>query len=171
MRPHRLQPASLLCPWESPGKNTGMDCHFLLQGIFPTQESNPRLPQCGQTPYQLSYLVGGVILWVLDNCWDEAGKSLSRPVGSRWRRGCSLPGLLARPSAVLLENPRQGLDITPWGALGCPSLPDSLAFSNPAPRPQTLHSPLSLCARGEDLNSCLFSEYCPYYRIPLWLSW
>ena len=30
-------PARLLCPWDSPGKNTSMDCHFLLQGIFPTQ--------------------------------------------------------------------------------------------------------------------------------------
>ena len=28
------------CPWDSPGKNTGVGCHFLLQGIFPTQESN-----------------------------------------------------------------------------------------------------------------------------------
>ena len=30
----------LLCPWDFPGKNTGVDCHFLLQGIFPTQGSN-----------------------------------------------------------------------------------------------------------------------------------
>ena len=33
----------LLCPWEFPGKNTGVHCHFLLQGIFPTQGSNPQL--------------------------------------------------------------------------------------------------------------------------------
>ena len=32
-------PSRLLCPWDSPGKNTGVDCHFLLQGIFPTQGS------------------------------------------------------------------------------------------------------------------------------------
>ena len=31
------------CPWDSPGKNTGVGCHFLLQGVFPTQESNPCL--------------------------------------------------------------------------------------------------------------------------------
>ena len=36
-----LQPARLLCPWDFPGKNTGVCCHFLLQGIFPTQGSNP----------------------------------------------------------------------------------------------------------------------------------
>ena len=33
----------LLCPWASPGKNTGVGCHFLLQGLFPTQGSNPCL--------------------------------------------------------------------------------------------------------------------------------
>ena len=33
---HGLYPASLLCPWDSPGNNTGVGCHFLLQGIFPT---------------------------------------------------------------------------------------------------------------------------------------
>ena len=43
VRPHGLQPTRLLCPWDSPGKNAGMGCHFLLQGIFPTQGSNPRL--------------------------------------------------------------------------------------------------------------------------------
>ena len=32
-----------LCPWDSPGKNTGVGCHFLLQGIFRTQGLNPRL--------------------------------------------------------------------------------------------------------------------------------
>ena len=31
------------CPWDSPGKNIGLDCHALLQGIFPTQGSNPHL--------------------------------------------------------------------------------------------------------------------------------
>ena len=38
--PCGLQPARLLCPWKSPGKNTRMGCHALLQGIFPTQVSN-----------------------------------------------------------------------------------------------------------------------------------
>ena len=42
-RPHGLQPARLLCPRDSPGKNTGVGCHFLLQGIFLTQELNPHL--------------------------------------------------------------------------------------------------------------------------------
>ena len=33
----------LLCAWDSPGKNTGVGCHFLLQGVFPTQGLNPCL--------------------------------------------------------------------------------------------------------------------------------
>ena len=36
-------PARLLCPWDSSGKNTIVGCHWLLQGIFPTQTSNPGL--------------------------------------------------------------------------------------------------------------------------------
>ena len=48
LRPHGLQPTSLLCPWDFPGKNTGMGCHFLLQGIFPIQGSNPGLLYCRQ---------------------------------------------------------------------------------------------------------------------------
>ena len=41
LRPHGLQPIRLICPWDSPGKNFGVGCHFLLQGIFLTQGSNP----------------------------------------------------------------------------------------------------------------------------------
>ena len=40
VRPHGLWPARLLCPWDSPGKNTGVGGHGLLQGVFPTQGSN-----------------------------------------------------------------------------------------------------------------------------------
>ena len=42
------------CPWSSPGKNTGVGCHFLLQGIFVTQGSNQCLPQCRN--FYLGYL-------------------------------------------------------------------------------------------------------------------
>ena len=40
--PHGLQPTRVLYLWDFPGKNTGVGCHFLLQGIFLTQGSNPR---------------------------------------------------------------------------------------------------------------------------------
>ena len=42
--PQGLQPTRLLCVWDFPGKNTGVGCHTLLQGIFPTQGLNPGLP-------------------------------------------------------------------------------------------------------------------------------
>ena len=44
----------LFCPWDSPGKNTRVGCHALLQGISPTQRLNPGLPHCGQILYHLS---------------------------------------------------------------------------------------------------------------------
>ena len=40
LRPHRLPPPRLLRSWNFPCKNTGASCHFLLQGIFPTQGPN-----------------------------------------------------------------------------------------------------------------------------------
>ena len=39
VRPHRQQPTRLLRPWDSPGKNTGMGCHFLLQCMKVESES------------------------------------------------------------------------------------------------------------------------------------
>ena len=48
LRPYGLYPPRLLCPWDSPGKNTGVGCHPLLQGIFQTQESSRGLLHCRQ---------------------------------------------------------------------------------------------------------------------------
>ena len=71
--PHGLQPARLLCPWDSPGKSTRVDCYFLLQKIFPTQRQNPHLLsllhwQVGSLP--LSHLGSPllfymVLIWIL----------------------------------------------------------------------------------------------------------
>ena len=44
-----------LCLWNSPGKNTGVGSHYLLQGIFLTQRSNPGLSHCRQILYHLSH--------------------------------------------------------------------------------------------------------------------
>ena len=51
----------LLRPWDIPGKSTGVGCHFLLQGIFPTQGLNPGLPHYRQTLYRLSHHWGPVL--------------------------------------------------------------------------------------------------------------
>ena len=53
LRPHGLQPSRFLCPRGFPGKNTGVGCHFLLQGVFPTQGSKLHL-------LQLLQLAGGI---------------------------------------------------------------------------------------------------------------
>ena len=45
----------LLCPWDFPGKNTGVGYHFLLQGIYLTQGLKPGLVHCRQTLYLLSH--------------------------------------------------------------------------------------------------------------------
>ena len=64
--PHGLQPTRILCPWDSPGKNAGEGCHFLLQGIFPTQGSNPhllRLLHWQADSLPLSHLGSPVSIW------------------------------------------------------------------------------------------------------------
>ena len=60
-QPHGLYPARLLCPWNFPGKNTGVGCHLLPRGsslpkIFQTQGSNPRLLHEQENSLPLSHL-------------------------------------------------------------------------------------------------------------------
>ena len=55
MQPHALRPTRLLRPWNFPGKSTGVDSHFLLQGIFLAQGLNLGLPHCRQTLYYVSH--------------------------------------------------------------------------------------------------------------------
>ena len=54
LRPCGLRPTRLLCPWDFPGKNTGVGCHSLLQRIFLTQGSNTGLLNCRWILYHLS---------------------------------------------------------------------------------------------------------------------
>ena len=53
--PWTVQPTRLLCPWDSPGKNTGVGIHYLLQGIFLTQGLNLGLPHCRKILYHLNH--------------------------------------------------------------------------------------------------------------------
>ena len=67
-RPHGLH-----SPWNSPGQNPGVHSLSLLQGIFPTQGSNPGLPHCRQIPYQLSHQGSPRILeWVAYSFCSES---------------------------------------------------------------------------------------------------
>ena len=65
-----LTPSSIACQaplsmGDSPGKNTGVGCHALSQGTFPTQGLNPGFPHCRRVLYCLSYQGSPRILeWV-----------------------------------------------------------------------------------------------------------
>ena len=80
---------SLLCAWDSPGKNTGTDCHALLQGILPTQRSNPsllHLLHCRQILYSWA-IRGSPLPWLLSHF------SIIWPKGNAMQSmDCSLPG-------------------------------------------------------------------------------
>ena len=64
LRPLGLSPTRLLRPWNSPGKNTGVGCLSLLQGIFLTQGLNRGLLHCRQILYHLSHQ-GSPIIHIL----------------------------------------------------------------------------------------------------------
>ena len=59
-----MQPARFLCPWDFPGKNTGVDCHFLLQEIFPSQGSNPGLLHWQADSLSLSHLGSPIHIYI-----------------------------------------------------------------------------------------------------------
>ena len=71
--PHGLQPTRLLCPWDSPGKNTAVGYHFLLQGIFLTQGSNLCLLCLLFGREQLQRRQSPLI-----ESWDHPGRALSQ---------------------------------------------------------------------------------------------
>ena len=85
-------------PWNSPGKNTGVGSHSLLQGIFPTQGSNPGVPYCRQIFYPLSHQGSPRIL-----------KWVPYPFSSR----SSLPTNQTRVSCIA------GVFFTSWDTRGC----------------------------------------------------
>ena len=75
LQPHGRYPTRPCHPWDFPGKNTGVGCRFLLQGIFTTQGSNPGLPRCRQTLYCLSHQ--GILLEHGLSHWKDWGYSSS----------------------------------------------------------------------------------------------
>ena len=79
--PHGVEPARRLCPWNFPGKNTVVGCHFLLQGIFPTQGLNPCLPRWrgdslllshwGSPHSMYTYTCTTILICLLSNIWSN----------------------------------------------------------------------------------------------------
>ena len=93
-QPHGLQPSRLLCPWDFPGKNTAVGCHFLFQGIFLTQRSNRHL------------LHGWRILYYWAMIDFSSVQSLSRV------RLFVTPWITARQASLSITNSQSSLKLT-----------------------------------------------------------
>ena len=65
----------LFRPWDFPGKNTGVGCHFLLQGIFLTQGLNPGLLHCSQTLKTVLCACVSNSLQLHGQSWNFPGKN------------------------------------------------------------------------------------------------
>ena len=103
-----MKPARLLCPWDSPGQNTRVSCHALLQEIFPTQGSNPGLLHCRWVPYHLSHprkLVLYTLFFLVFFNVDHLKKSLLNLLKfcfcfMFWFFVCEAWGILAPPPGI-----------------------------------------------------------------------
>ena len=80
---YTLWPHGLYSPWNSPDQNTGVGSLSLLQGFFPTQESNPGFPHCGLILYQLSHKGSPLVKKPPANAGDiENGSFMGRRLGN-----------------------------------------------------------------------------------------
>ena len=81
LQPRGLWPTRLLCPWDYPDKTTGVGCHFLLQGILPTQGLNPLLCiflhwQADSLPLcHLHYVIYSYILGCIESLLVDLSKA------------------------------------------------------------------------------------------------
>ena len=73
-RPPRPQPARLLCPWEFSGKSPGVGCHFLFQGIFLTQRTEP--PSLASLTLAVRLFTTSATWEALSDCWSLAPAAL-----------------------------------------------------------------------------------------------
>ena len=80
----------LFCPWDFPGKNTGVGCHFLFQGIFVTQGSNLCLLHCRLffTPEPLALLGNSLEVHWLGLCTFTADGPLAGEL--RYSASCAI---------------------------------------------------------------------------------
>ena len=82
--PSRLQPTRLLCPWNFPGRNTGVGCYFLLQESVSTHGPNPRLLRL------LHWQADSLLLSRLESCYTfvEIQRTHSIRLSSYANFGC-----------------------------------------------------------------------------------
>ena len=169
-----LWPHGLHSPWDSPGQNTGVSSLFLLQGIFPTQGSNPGLLHCRRKTLKVTpkTILDGAVSWiahcfswsliqafVLDKnaAWSWEGCVKVTAQGSGGAGVCAPDGgkaplavLVHLPPAVRVggraEAPLQGRQTPHSGdpRLPWPSEPVTLPSSLPADKPPVPPNQVSL---------------------------
>ena len=151
-------------PWNSPGQNTGMGSCSLLQGIFPTQGSNPGLLHCWQILYLLSHqgspldiiALFFVTPWTIYSPWNSSGQdtgvgSLSLLQGT-FPTQRSNPGLLHCRQILYQLSHKGSPTILEWVAY-----PFSRGSSRPRNRTRSLIRPLLKCLPS------FFSQKVPSY--------
>ena len=97
---HRRQPTKLPCPWDSPGKNTGVGCHVLLQCMKVRSESEvAQLCLTASLYCGTVYYIGPRVLFshlvVSDSFWPHGLQHARLPCPSPAPRACSNPCLLS----------------------------------------------------------------------------
>ena len=130
----------LLCPWDFPGKDTGVGCYFLLQGIFPTLGSNPclslqtdSLPLTHQGSPEVALVTSFSQVSISDHCAQENLPALALS----WGSAGSPPG----SSALTVEHARNFPAEPPLQHL-------TLARGIPALPPDVQTGPVARCPRG-----------------------
>ena len=181
MRPHRRQPTRLLCPWDSPGKNTGVGCHFLLQCMKVKSESEVT-QSCPTLPYpmdcslpgssihgifQARVLEWGAITFSLTSSQFGSVQSLSRVrlLGTPWTAAYQAP-----PSMGFSKQEY-------WSGVPLPSPKCPLGISNFLEEISSLsHSVVSLyffaliTEEGFLISSCYSLDLCIQMLISFLLS-
>ena len=84
----------LLCPWNSPGKNTGVGCQSLLQRIFPSQGLSPSLLHCRQILHLLSH-----------TSWSGLPFPSPMHESEKWKWSCSVMSDSATPWTAAYQGP------------------------------------------------------------------
>jgi len=124
----RLQPTRLLCPWDCPGKNTGVGCHFLLHGIFPTQD---------QTCISCGSCIGR---WVVYHWATEKAPRMDMdPWNLKWC--CSDLQVYWCREASATSSVSGSLTLRPLSLVIYFSWPTTDPFHQAQTRPQMLHFP------------------------------
>ena len=102
VRPHRRQPTRLPCPWDSPGKNTGVGCHFLLQCLKVKVKSLSCVRLLG-TPWTAAYQAPPSMGFSRQEYWS--GLPLPSPTGVCILNIISIQMILKLISAALTSPP------------------------------------------------------------------